>query len=89
VEQVYDKPRQPCRGRVRHRRPTICCSVVQSVFGAGLGEDAVNRALADVEGGGNLDPGAALGRPRDNNLTVPTRDKTIEEIGRKTPAAVE
>src|SRR4051812_42064889 len=28
-------------------------------FGAGLGKDAVNRALADLEGGSNLGPGAA------------------------------
>src|SRR3954447_11967470 len=27
-------------------------------FGSGLGEDAVDRALADLEGGGNLGPGA-------------------------------
>ena len=28
-------------------------------LGAGLGEDTVDRALADLEGGGNLGPGAA------------------------------
>src|SRR3954447_9911343 len=28
-------------------------------LGTGLGEDAVDRALADLEGGGNLGPGAA------------------------------
>src|SRR3954451_5910608 len=28
-------------------------------FGSGLGEDAVDRALADLKGGGDLGPGAA------------------------------
>src|SRR3954454_1280981 len=35
-------------------------------FGAGLGEDAVDRALADIEGRGNLGPGAAGGGELDH-----------------------
>src|SRR4051812_33008028 len=33
---------------------------------AGLGEDAVDRALADLEGGGDLGPGAACGGELDH-----------------------
>src|SRR4051794_28265690 len=35
-------------------------------FGAGLGEDAVDRALGDLESGGNLGPGASGGGELDH-----------------------